>query len=322
MAKQPKVYLGIDVGGTRIKAGAFADTGGILARHVEPTPANVPIRQLDETLAGIIRRLRREFPEAAAVGLSLTGPVDPRRGVVSLPGKIRGLQRHPIVPNLHRRTGLPVIADNDGRMATLAEWKHGAGRGAANLLVITLGTGIGSGVVQDGRLLRDRSFLIGTQAGHLVIEQNGPLCLTGSRGTGESLASITALMGAVRDHLARGLPSSLAKLPRENISFEHLAKAVRSRDSLARELFDRWLDRFAVVILNSVLAYVPDRVVLAGGPVAAADLMLKPLQRRIEAQAFRYPSRRPIPVLAAKTGADAGWFGAAVFAAETFGENR
>jgi glucokinase len=257
--------------------------------------------------------------QLSAIGAAITGPVDPERGCVHLPGKIRGLDRHATVPYLTRRWGVPAIADNDGRAACFAEWKLGVGRGVENLVLFTLGTGIGSGVVLDGRLLTDRHFQRGTQCGHMVIDVHGPLCLTGAYGTGESIASITAMVSSVRDHLARGIQSPLSQVPPHDISFPHVIEAVRNGDKLATELFDRWLRLFSLVALNAFYAYTPDRIVLAGGPVKAADLLIPRLKSLLEQQAFRVPVDRPIDVAAAELGEDAGWVGAALLASERYG---
>lgn len=309
------VTFGIDVGGTRVKAGVLAGNNEPLHRHVEPTAPLQDMRAFEAQLERIVAELvKRGGARPDAIGLSLSGPVDPRRGCVYLPGKIKGLDRHPTVPFLRERFGVPVIADNDGRLACYGEWQVGAGKGVDNLVVFTLGTGIGSGVVLDGRLLTDRHFQRGTQCGHGVIDVNGPLCLTGARGTGESLASVTALVQQMRDHLARGIPSVLDPLPPEQIDFIKIAEAVRGKDRLSREVFERWLDRFAVVLLNAFYAYTPDLILLGGGPAAAADLFLPRLKAWLEAHAFRFPPERPIEIHAASLGGDAGWIGAALLA--------
>jgi glucokinase len=214
---------------------------------------------------------------------------------------------------------VPVWAENDGRLACYAEWRAGAGRGVDNLLVFTLGTGIGSGVVLDGRLLTDRHFLRGTQCGHMVIDIDGPRCLTGARGTGESLASITALVQDVRAHVARGLPTTLAGRAVHEIGFPDIVSAVRRKDRIGTEVFERWIDRFSATILNAFYAYTPDLILLAGGPTRAAGIFLRKLEARLNATAFRVPVDYRIPLRIAKLGEDASWFGAALFVRERFG---
>jgi glucokinase len=315
MSTRP-LFLGLDIGGTRLKGGAIDASGKVLARAVEPTVPGQSLKAFEKQLDALIARLVAEVGPTytlAGVGASITGPVDPDVGCVYLPGKIRGLDQHKTVPYLRKRWKVPVTADNDGRLACYAEWKAGAGRGIDNLLVFTLGTGIGSGVVLDGRLLTDRHFQRGTQCGHFVIDLHGPRCLTGARGTGESVASVTALVQEVRSALARGLPLAVAEhKPVHEIVFPDIVAAVRQKDPLVTEIFERWLDRFAAVVLNSFYAYTPDLILLAGGPTKAAPFFLKKLQSRLEAAAFRVPVGHAIPLLVAILGEDAGWIGGAL----------
>lgn len=310
----PFVTVGLDIGGTRLKGGVIDARGRVLARDVEPTRPGQTPRELEKQLDALVGRLvKATGGKLEALGASITGPVDPDVGCVYLPGKIRGLDRHKTVPYLRKRWGVPVSADNDGRLAAYAEWRVGAGRRVDNLLVLTLGTGIGSGVVLDGRLLTDRHFQLGTQCGHLVIDVNGPRCLTGARGTGESLASVTALVQDVRAALARGLPLDFpAAKPAHEIHFPDIVAALRRGDPLVAEIFDRWLDRFAAVLLNAFYAYTPELILLAGGPTKAAPIFLKKLETRLNAAAFRVPVGYKIPVRIAKLGEDAGWIGAAL----------
>lgn len=315
-----KAWIGLDLGGTRLKGGVIDAAGRIVASEVEETRPGQSLRALERQLDAVVGRLhRRVSGRLAGIGAAITGPVDPEVGCVYLPGKIRGLDRHRTVPYLRRRWRVPVVADNDGRLACFAEWRVGAGQGVDNLLVVTLGTGIGSGVVLDSRLLTDRHFQRGTQCGHMIIDLDGPRCLTGAAGTGESVASVTALVQTARDHVARGLDTVLGALAPSEITFPAIVAAVRRKDRVAVELFERWLDRFAAVLLNSYYAYAPDLILLAGGPVQAAPLFLRPLEKRINASAFVVPVGRRIPLRAAKLGSDAGWVGGALWARERLG---
>lgn len=315
-----KTWIGLDIGGTRLKGGALDGRGRVRARAVEPTRPGQSLRAFERQLDTLIGRLLRQAGgKLAGIGVAITGPVDPQVGCVYLPGKIRGLDRHLTIPHLRRRWRVPALGDNDGRLACYAEWKVGAGRGLNDLVVLTLGTGIGSGVVLDGRLLRDRHFQRGTQCGHMVIDLNGPRCLTGAAGTGESLASITALVQSARDHVVRGLATSLARRPPAEITFPEIIAAVRRRDRVMCEVFERWLARFATVVLNAYYAYTPDLILLAGGPVKAAPVFIRQLETKLNATAFRVPVSHRIPIRVARLGAEAGWIGGALQAQETFG---
>lgn len=319
MTSAAPLCLGLEIGGTRLKGGMIDARGQAVAREFTPARPGQDLRAFEQQLDELVEKLTATAGRsAAAIGVSITGPVDPKVGCVLLPGKIRGLDRHKTIPYLKRRWKLPAVGDNDGRLACFAEWRAGAGRGVDNLVVFTLGTGIGSGVVLDGRLLTDRFLQRGTQCGHVVIEVGGPRCLTGAHGTGESLASVTALVQDVRGALARGLDSSLLGRPAHEVSFPDIAAAVRRGDPVVEEIFARWLDRFAAVMLNAFYAYAPDLILLAGGPMKAADLLVAPLARRLNDTAFRVPPKRRIRVRAAMLGEDAGWMGAALFAQEQF----
>ena len=310
-------WIGLDIGGTRLKGGLLDHRGRVIASDIEPTGVDQKPREFERQLDRLVGRLRRHSNDAlAGIGAAITGPVDPRVGCVYLPGKIRGLAGHRTVPYLQRRWRVPVLADNDGRLACYAEWQAGVGRGIDNLVVLTMGTGIGSGVVLDGRLLSDRHLQRGTQCGHMVIALDGPRCLTGTRGTGESVASVTALVQEVRAHLARGLPATLAG----DVDFPAIVAAVRRRDPVVTEIFERWLDRFSAVILNAFYAYTPDLIVLAGGPVKAAPAFLAKLEHRLNAAAFRVPPDLRIRLRAARLGENAGWIGAALRARDTFAD--
>lgn len=317
-SKSSPGWLGLDVGGTRIKGGVLDFAGRTLAREIEATQPGQSLERFESQLDAICTRLIRSTGgKIAGFGVAITGPVDPRRGCVYLPGKIAGLDRHATVPYLRRRWKVPVVADNDGRLACFAEWKAGAGRGKDNLLVVTLGTGIGSGVVFDGRLLTDKRFQAGTQCGHFVIDVHGPRCLTGANGTGESVASVTAIVQEVRAHAARGLPVGIAVEAGREVRFEDIVVAVRRKDPVVTGIFERWLDRLAAVLLNGYYAYSPDLILLAGGPSRAGDSFVGKLQDRLEKTAFRVPVGHRIPVRVAKFGEDAGWVGAALFARES-----
>src|ERR1051326_3819804 len=123
MTATSTLWLGLDIGGTRLKGGVIDSRGRILSRDIEPTRPQQSLRDLEAQLDALLARLVRKFKQApAAIGAAITGPVDPERGCVYLPGKIRGLDRHPTVPYLRRRWKVPVTADNDGRLACFAEW--------------------------------------------------------------------------------------------------------------------------------------------------------------------------------------------------------
>lgn len=313
--------IGIDVGGTRLKGGAVTAGGELLAAGVATVR---PEWLIEETVGAIEAEVRRVAAEVggrpAGVGLALSGAVDPDRGVVLLPGKFKGLEGYPLVPELRRRTGWPVVADNDGRLSVVAETRYGVARGRRWVVTVTIGTGVGSGVMLDGVILRDPHLQFGTQLGHLVLQaQDGRLCLTGARGTAETLCSATALALAVRDGLQRGIPSVLTDrywADPHSVDFAAVAAAAREGDRLCVDEVRRWREKLGWLLVTAVHAYAPEVIVLSGGALAAADLFLEAVRAQVREHAFRHPVGEPVPIEVSTVATHAGVLGAAALGLE------
>ena len=313
--------LGFDVGGTRLKSGAVARSGKLLAEGIVPSGAHRGPRALLAALVGEARRLsRRAGGTPRAIGIGLPGAVDPKRGIVLLPGRLKGLEGFSLVPRLARATGLPVVADNDGRLSIVAESRYGLARGRKWALSITLGTGVGSGVMLDGKILRDPHLQFGTQASHIVMQADGGrLCLTGARGTAEMLCSATALAMAVRDGLQRGIPSLLADryvADPASINFEAVVEGVARKDRLCLDELGLWTERLGWFLVSAIHAYAPEVVILSGGATNGARHFLKPLREHVNRHLFRYPPVEAVPIVLSKMRDHAGVLGAGAVAWE------
>ena len=312
--------LGIDWGGTRIKWGAFQPGQEFLAQGILPTNAQ---DEMADNVARVMDELDAACKEIGrppkAIGLALTGVVDPNQGVVLLPGKVRGLEGYPIVAEMKKRFGIPVIADNDGRAALLAEWKLGAARHCSWAVVVTIGTGVGSGVLLDGKVLRDAHLQFGTQLGHLVIDSSSAqLCLTGSRGTGELLCSASALARAVGSALQRGLPSTLTELYSKDprlVDFRAIMEqGVAFEDPVCLDELERWTRQLGWLLVNAAHAYAPEVIVLAGGAMLGAEYFLPALHKHVNQHMFRYPHGQELPVVVSDLCEQSGVLGAGLLA--------
>ncbi|MEI6350690.1 MAG: ROK family protein [Verrucomicrobiota bacterium] len=308
--------LGIDWGGTRIKWGAYEPGNGMILEGIFDSNAQ---GELAENVAKLFAQLETGCLKLGttpkAIGLALTGVVDPQKGVVMLPGKVRGLEGYPIVGEIGKHFGVPTVADNDGRAAMLAEWKFGAARGCNWAVVLTIGTGVGSGVLLDGKILRDRHLQFGTQLGHLVLDASADqLCLTGVRGSGEIFCSATALALAVRSALQRGLPSSLSELYARDprlVDFKAIIEqGVALGDTVCMDELARWTRQLGWLLVNAVHAYAPEIIVLGGGAMLGAEHFLPALQAQVNSHLFRYPKGEPIPVVVSELCENAGVLGA------------
>jgi len=311
-------YLGIDWGGTRIKLGAVTQDARFLAQDLFESPVNSPIdRVVDGLLDQTAQLIAQIGHPPLGIGLGLTGPVDPHLGVVLLPGKVKGLEKYPIVPKFIERFGLPVRAANDGTLSMIAEKFAGKAKNADWAVSVTIGTGVGSGVMLEGRVLNDPRFMFGTQLGHLIINTaNDQLCLTGARGTAEMSCSATSLALAVRSGLQRGIPSSLTELyftDAHAIDFQTvIEQGVAQNDPLCIDELRRWTRNLGWLLVNAVHAYSPEIIILSGGATLASAYFLDDLQEFVNRHIFRYPPGEGVPIVISDIAEHAGVLGAAM----------
>jgi glucokinase len=320
-APEPTYVIGIDVGGTRIKSGAVTRQGEMLASAVSPSGYTLAAPKLVEVLAEEVERIEVELgARPGAVVLGLSGAVNPETGVVLLPGKMKDIENYPLVPRLARRLGIEVVAENDGRISILAEAHYGLAKGHNWAVTITIGTGVGSGVLLDGRVLRDPHLQFGNQVGHLIMDdRSDDVCITGGLGTIETLCSAKALEAKVQFALTRGLNSVLTDAffeDPQSIDFKAIVEAVRSGDPLCTDAFVRWKRHLGWMLINAVHAYAPEIVILSGGPTNAADLFLDDVRNHVNKHVYRYPRGEPVEIVLSKLKDHAGVLGAAAVAWE------
>jgi glucokinase len=291
-------HLGIDLGGTNVKAVVLESSDAAEPRVVGTDQA--PTRA-EEGPEAVIARLAAVGQEAMAahgpvdtVGLGLPGLFDPRRGVVllfpNLPGEWHG---RPVEGPLSEALGLPVTLVNDVRAFTLAETRLGAARGARTVVCLALGTGVGGGIMVEGRLHLGMDGTAG-EIGHQTVIPDGPLCGCGNRGCVEAVAS--------GRHLAE-----MAGTPTAEAAFA----AARGGDPRARAAIERVAGWLGIAIANAVVLLSPDRVVVGGGIAAAGDLLLDPIRAEVLRRVTLVPAER-ISIVPGELGSIAGAVGAAL----------
>jgi glucokinase len=308
--------VGIDVGGTRLKAGVVTPAGKLTHTQVMPSGAQEGPDKLYETITEFVSNIQRaRQEELSGIGLSLSGGIDPEKGVVLLPGKFKSLEGYPIVSRLEKEYSVPVIADNDGRLAAYSEKYFGAAQGKGWVVCLTIGTGVGSGVILDGNILHDPHLQFGVQMGHIIMDKSNPSrCITGNCGTGETLCSATALALQVRGALQRGIPSMLAEEYHKNplnIDFEKVIETVRKGDELCQSELNKWIDNLSVLLVNAVHCYAPECIILSGGATVAGDLFLPEVIKQVNNRVFRYPKGDSVDIVISETGEFSGVLGAA-----------
>lgn len=318
MSAQPAApVLGFDIGGSSVKVASIASGTMDKTRTI----ATGRVATGDDVIAAIrttVHNMRSgRGVGARAIGVSLPGMVRTTYGSVDLPGKLAGLEGQPIVERLRDDLGIPVWCLNDGAAAALGEARLGAGQGVQTVVALTLGTGVGSGVVVDGEVWPPGEERNGAGFGHITIELGGRTCLCGNRGCPETILGDVSVGGELLDHQRRGAPSAfLASLPADgSLGFRDLLDGVRLSDPICRAIFDRWVGALSALAVSIVHVADPGIIVIGGGMAKAAPLFLPAVEAYVKQYAWRFPRDRPVVIARAALGPSAGAAGAALFAA-------
>ncbi|MDH4102987.1 MAG: ROK family protein, partial [Thermoleophilia bacterium] len=285
------LVIGLDVGGTKILSGLVDRDGNVVAEHEVHSPG----QSEGDVLAALDAAVEDFLDDrVAAIGYGI--PANLERGTARiLRATNLPLENVDLVSRSKDRFGLPVGVENDGSVAALAEWKRGAGRGVSNLVMLTLGTGVGGGIVLDGRLFRGWAEL-----GHMVVQEGGPVCACGGRGHLEVLAS-----GHAGDRAARDLYGPDADA-------HGLIDKARTGDARARAALARIGESLGAAVGSLVNVFDPEIVVIGGGfGAAAGELLLEPARAAARREAMP-PADETLRVVAAELGAEAGLVGAAL----------
>jgi len=316
--------IGIDLGGTFIKFALLDRAMAVRASSQCPTPAE---KGADGAIEAIVAGGRRLLAEAgvsagdvAGVGIGSPGPLDLDAGVVIGMPNIPGFDNVPLRDRVSAGLGLPAVLENDANAAALGEFLAGSGRGVRNMVLLTLGTGIGSGIIVDGKLLHG-AHGIGAEAGHLIVQPGGEPCGCGQRGCLERYASATYLSEYARRCIEQdGREGRLAEVLRRRgaIDARDVQAAARDGDALAREVWDRAVRYLAIACVGLCRLLDPDRIVLGGGMAKAGEALMAPLQEHFQAEHWTLTEPKTALALA-ELGNDAGVIGAAGAAWETFG---
>ena len=320
--KEGGFVVGVDLGGTNVRAGAVDRRGAVLAEAHRPTEVSRGTRRILHNLelvaAEAVRRAEQAGGTLLAVGAGAPGPIDKSTGVIHDAPNIPQWKRFPLRARLGAVFPCPVFVENDANAATLGEGWVGAARGKKDFIMLTLGTGIGGGVVSAGRLVRGARGMAG-ELGHVVVEAGGPRCNCGGRGCIEAFASATGIKRLLRKRL-RGRERLRAYTDaRGKIDVALIHRAAEAGDRVARETFRRAGSYLGVAIAGLINIFNPELVVVGGGVAAAWDFLIPAARKEIARQAFPLPARLAT-IAPAKLGQSAGWLGAAYVAWQALDE--
>jgi glucokinase len=314
--------LGIDLGGTTFSVGVFDGEGRLVDRGSYDTPVGA---SPDALVSALERGVRQHGEKAAGgigslvgVAIGFPGPVDPDAGVVKQAPNIRGLGGFPLTRTLGDRLGgIPVHLQNDAYCATLAELRWGAGKEADNLLMFTLGTGVGGGVAMNNRVIRGPRQILG-EVGHIVIEPNGRKCGCGNFGCLEAMAAKQAIIDMAARAIQSGRPTLLNDLTGGSqcrLTPQVVTEACEAGDAAAIDVYQRAGYYIGLALCNCIVLCDPDLIVIGGGIAAAGKFIFDPIKRTVAARSLisGFDVQNIVP---ARFGNDAGVYGAGALAWE------
>ncbi|MFI5339387.1 MAG: ROK family protein [Candidatus Methylomirabilales bacterium] len=309
--------LAIDIGGTKLAAGVVDAAGTILARGEVPTlAAEGPERVLDRIVRlceDVLAAPRVSAGSIQRIGIGCAGPVDRGAGLILKPPNLPGWTRVALVERIEKALGHPAVLENDANAAALGEFRYGAGRGASSLVYLTVSTGIGSGIILDGKIWHGVKDGAG-EVGHITLLPDGPICGCGNRGCLEALASGPSIARRAREALATERPSRLREVG--DFTAVDVVQLAREGDVLAGEVWDDTVRYLGLGVAAIVTILAPERVVIGGGVAQAGDILLEPLRREVRRR-VKLVAVESIPVLPAALGPDVGILGAAAVALES-----
>jgi glucokinase len=273
--------LALDIGGSKLAAGVVTPAGDILAELTGATDAAAPPSEVTEALLDLGRRAMAaagtQSGDLAAVGISFGGPVDYPSGAVITCHHLVGWEGLPLRDTVAKQTSLPAVMDNDANAAALGEVVFGAGRGCRHLLYVTVSTGIGAGIVIDGKVHRGANSMAG-ELGHTQLVPYGPKCTCGRLGCLESVAAGWAIAKAARDALDGGARSALRSVRREELSAKHVMEMAQS-DALAARIVSQAGEYLGLGIARAVNLLNPEVVAIGGGISQAGEVLMAPVRR-------------------------------------------
>ena len=316
-----KRFIGCDLGGTNLRAAIVDVESGIVLKQLQvPTLSreghDAVMERMSRLIIQIIQANQLRTDDIGGIGIGVPGVLDLEKGETLFLPNFPGNWPHiPLRDTIAKLTGLKTAILNDVRSITLGEWKFGAGRGMDTIAVYAIGTGVGGGLVINGELYLGIGGTAG-ELGHMVIDYNGPQCGCGNYGCLETFASGPAIAAMGMKALTQGLTTNLGELCNydlNQITPELIARAAKSGDKIAKDIFERAGFYLGVAASSVCVAVNPQRIILAGGVSRAGDLLSEPMIRTLRERVTMMPIEK-VEIVLAQLGDDAGVIGAAAWA--------
>ncbi len=307
--------IGIDLGGTNIVAGVVDDNFHIVATAKCKTNMPRPAEEIMDDMAAMCRQAVAEagisMEDVAYVGIGSPGTCNPETGIIEYANNLR-FENVPMCAYMHEKLGKDIYIENDANAAALGEALAGAAKGAQSCVCITLGTGVGSGIIIDGKIYGGFNFA-GAELGHIVINVDGELCTCGRNGCWEAYASATALIRQTRRAMRAHPESVMWKIAgnEDKVDGRTAFDAMRQGDTAAKEVVDTYIKYIATGLVNVINIFQPEVLCIGGGICKEGDTLLVPLQAHIDREHYSKFSSHQTRLCVATLGNDAGIIGAA-----------
>ena len=311
------IYAGVDVGGMSIKCCLATEEGKILIKDSFVTKEGITCADMAESTASFLKALAAKAgiaeKDIAAVGMGTPGTVDGKKGVIVYSNNIK-LEKAPIVKEMKKYLSCPIFVDNDANAAALGEVLFGAAKGLNDVVMITLGTGVGTGIIANGKMITGKGGA-GAEGGHSVIRIGGEKCSCGNRGCFEAYASASALLRQTEEMVRRRPDSLLARLWQEKgrsgiVPFD----AAKAGDPAGVAVIRRYVNYVATGLQGMVNIFRPDVVLIGGGISNQGDYFIKKVSRKLNRIVFGAGINPKVKVKAAELRNDAGLLGALALA--------
>ena len=309
--------IGIDVGGTNVKIALVDGEGKIIYSNSVPTYAQMgyeyTVNNIKQAIRDLMKETNTDAKEIEGIGFDFPGQVDYKTGVVKLAPNIPGWVNVPIAQMIEEEFNIPTRIDNDVRCAALGELKFGAGKGCENFVCITVGTGIGSGLVINGKLVRGAANAAG-EIGHIKLQMNGgPICGCGDTGCLEAFASGPSIVAMAQEYLKGGKSTKFREMAGADgeITPYIVAKAAEAGDPVAKRIFEIVGTYIGMGLVSVINLLNPEKVIIGGGVAAAGDLLLDPIRKTIKERAM-VVAGNSVEIVPAELGNSAGVIGASM----------
>ena len=311
-----KYYIGIDLGGTNIVAGVVDENYKIISKASTKTNLPRPEKEIAADMARVsvqaVKEAGLDMNQIEWVGIGTPGIANSEKGIIEYSCNL-GFDNTPMVDYIKEYIDKPVFIENDANAAAYGEYVAGAAKGAKNAVCITLGTGVGGGIIIDGRIYSGSNFA-GAEIGHTVIEVDGPECACGRRGCFEVFSSATGLIRMTKEAMDNDKDTLMHKITAERngkVTARTSFDAMRMGDKTAKAVVDKFIKYLAAGITNTINIFQPDILCIGGGVCNEGDPLLLPVRALVKKEVYTRKSPKNTEIVIAKLGNDAGIIGAA-----------